>query len=69
MRDGVCQWDGEGCNITVTIGGDWGGCGAFSAKPAAGGPTGRAADKFYLYNVVGNEGKVAVGRATGGEIF
>ena len=50
MRDGVCQWDGEGCNITVTIGGDWGGCGAFSAKPAAGGPTGRAADKFYLYN-------------------
>ena len=22
-----------------------------------------------LYNVVGNEGKVAVGRATGGEIF
>lgn len=68
MRDGVCQWDWGGCNITVTIGG-LGGCRPLAALRAAGGPTGRAADKFYLYNVVGNEGKVAVGRATGGEIF
>ncbi len=25
MRDGVCQWDWGGCNITVTIGGLGGG--------------------------------------------